>query len=227
MVADKNDAECISQLKNCNMPSDLTDRGIMGIGFGQGSFGADYNALLQLKDMVNGNIRPGYIVRIGESKPTITVGVTPDNTQGFGLIPLSKSKLYPGQWDPNSFRGCVSLSTRADAVFNQCANMLFDTGTVDFTLKTPVAKEPLAIMTNPPYINPGTTVSVTAPGAAPVISYNYSSTAATTWTDTQSSVYWLDREKGAYFLIGQYVFKQYDYLFDPAAGRIGFRPLKQ
>lgn len=227
LVADQNDTECISQLENCNMPSDLTNRGIMGIGFGQGSFGTAYNALLQLKDMVKGGMRPGYIVRLGEAKPTIMVGLTPANTKNFGLIPLSESTQYPGQWDPNSFTGCVALSTGDNAaVFNQCASMLFDTGTVDFTLKTPAADKPSSVITqNPPNIDPGTTVSITAPGTDPIISYEYSATAPSTWANSQTSVYWLEREKGAYFLIGQYVFQQYDYLFDPAAGRIGFRAL--
>jgi hypothetical protein len=213
------------------MPSDLTNRGIMGIGFGQGSYGTAYNALLQLKDVANGDMQPGYIVRLGNTTPEITVGLTPENTHGFGLIPLSASSLYPGQWDPNSFEGCVSFSTGGNsAVFNQCANMLFDTGTINFTLKTHVASEPMTIMNNPPDINSGTTVTVSVPNTAPVISYNYSSTAApkgATWANKQSSVSWLDREDGVYFLIGQYVFTHYDYLFDPTAGWIGFKPVAQ
>jgi hypothetical protein len=226
LVADPNDTECISQYGNCKMPSDLTNRGIMGIGFGQGSYGADYNALLQLKGMVNGDMRPGYILRLGKTKPTITAGLTPDNTEGFGLIQLAESQLHPGQWDPDSFKGCMTLSNGdGSTVFNQCANILFDTGTVNFTLKTPAADEPLAVITqNPPYVDPGTKVSISAPETNPVVMYDYSATSPTTWANQQSSVSWLDREAGAFFLIGQYLFMQYDYLFDPAAGWIGFRP---
>ena len=219
LVADPNDSVCLAQLSGCKMPSDLTNRGIMGIGFGQGPYGPAYNALLQLEGEANGKMKPGYIIQLGNATPGVTVGLTPTNMQGFGFVQLSASTLYPGQWDPNSFTGCVRLSSSSNsAAFNQCANMLFDTGTIDFTLKTPLADKPL--------LDPGTTVSVTGPGADPVISYTYQSTTNTTWPLYQSSVSWMDREKGVCFLIGQYIFMQYDYLFDPTAGRIGFKPVR-
>jgi hypothetical protein len=237
LVADQNDTHCIEQLndqlkaqgkKGCKMPPDLTNRGIMGIGFGQGSCGPDYNALLQLEEVARGEMEPGYIIHLGRATPGFTVGLTPDNMRGFRFIPLSASKLYPGQWDPNSFDGCVSFSaTDNSTVFNKCANVLFDTGTVNFTLMTPsVGKKLKTIMTKPPDIDPGITVSVKAPSTAPIISYTYSTTSNTSWETCQSSVSWEQRNEGVFFLIGQYVFLRYDYLFDPTAGLIGFKPLK-
>jgi len=225
LVIDPDDSVCMAQLPGCKMPPDLTNRGIMGIGYGRGPNGSAYNALLQIEEVASGKMQPGYIIQLGQATPGITVGLTPENTRGFGFIPLNASTQLPGQWDPDSFTGCARLSSGGSTVFNQCANMLFDTGTTDFMLFTPLADKPLAIMKNSFLLDPGMTVSVTAPGAAPIISYTYLSTANTTWPKRQSSVGWTPREKGVYFTIGQYVFLQYDYLFDPTAGRIGFRPV--
>ena len=229
LVADPSDTACAAVLTGCDkMPSDLTNRGILGVGFGQGAYGTTYNALLQLQEVAAGTMAPGYVVQLGHTLPGVTVGLTADNSAGFQTIQLSPSTSSVGQWDPNSFTGCVTLSNGPTQVFSECANVLFDTGTVDFTLKTTAADKPAAVMgfdPQDPYINAGTTISVSMPGTSPAVSYTYGATPTTTWASTQSSGFWESRAAGTFFLIGQFVFMGHDYLFDPTAGRIGFKAL--
>ena len=178
LVADPADAVCIAQLTSptvdcTKMPTDLTNRGILGVGYGKGTYGTAYNALLQFEEVAAGTMAPGYVVQLGRAAPGVTVGLTADNTSGFGTIQLTA--LADGQWNANSFTGCVTLSTGGTKVFDKCANVDFDTGTVDLVIMTPIAQKPTAVMgfepPHPAYINSGTTVSIAAPATSPVASF--------------------------------------------------------
>ncbi len=238
LVVDPADSECIEQLKGqgfdcAKMPSDLTNRGLMGVGFGKGTLGTAYNALLQLQEVAAGTMAPGYIVQLGRAEPGVTAGLTAENTSGFGTIQLTMGST--GQWNANSFTSCVTLSTGGTRAFDRCANGVFDTGTVNLALETPKALKPASVMgfdasatTTVPDrgpINSGTTVSITAPAISPVVSLTYLATPTTTWASTQSSASWSEAKTGdaSFYLIGQFIFMNYDYMFDPTAGRIGFK----
>ena len=195
----------------------------MGVGFGRENDGQPYatpdrNPFLNITRIGDapvppGRMRSGYIV----TAAGVHVGLTPENTRGFALAPLT---LRPGFQDPRDWAEatmCVSVND------SPCASgtLLTDTG-IDYMFLT---------------LPPGTAVDTAAGGrlrdssrvtvrvpATGDIAGSYTFTVGEAGNPAAPCHVSLTRPKPAAFVnTGEHFFRAFDVLFDADGGWFGLR----
>jgi hypothetical protein len=197
-------------------PSDFNG-GMMGIGFaigGAADGGSSRNPLLQLSYRGTG-LGQGYII----STQSIEVGLTAESTAGFPFIPLTRNTSNSDWAQPSA-----SVSLEGDFgpdVFSVDSTILMDTGITEMILWLSADHTPN--LPKHARFPPGVNVTVAAPPrdqeATPALQYSF----VTGDTDRQMAPAWVEWRLGHGINTGRNVLAGADYLYDAAAGRIGFR----
>ncbi|WP_263144088.1 hypothetical protein [Pseudomonas sp. RIT-PI-AD] len=211
----------------------------MGVGFGreadsqpQGT--PDKNVLLHLdslggKALAEGQLSPGYIIGRGG----ITLGLTPENTQGFGFVKLQPYGGGDGDWQAPSM--CVSLDPQSDrsASGPLCVpgSLLVDTGvpqsyiTLPTAIRYRTAKEPDASARKVliSVLAKGTEVELKIPDAsAPVAQVRYQVGGTQPVTPLQV-IPWSSDNRPPFVNTGRHFLRQYQFLYDARQGYVGFK----
>lgn len=200
-----------------DQPEDF-DGGVFGIGFGiggQADGGPARNALLHLRYRDAG-LRLGYIV----STEGIDVGLTSLNTESFAFIALDRDASEEDWKQPF---GRVTLSGDfGPNGFDADLPILMDTGIDKMILWVKTNFAPPNLASKSPF-PAGISVKISAPPAdladQPALQYSFV-TGDPSQTMAPSQVEW---RLGNGINTGRNVLAGADYLYDVAAGRIGFR----
>ncbi|HYE49413.1 MAG TPA: hypothetical protein VEB20_07480 [Azospirillaceae bacterium] len=230
-----NDGTCPDP--NALQPAGNSDIVYMGVGFGreadyqpQGT--PDKNVLLNLATVgktavTPATFKPGYII----GTTGVTVGLTPQNTQGFGFVKLQPLAQY-NDWQPVGM--CISINGAACAQ----GTALIDTGIPQSYVTVPSSMT-FQTVSAPDASEPSRTVQVLAPGTT--VSVAFAGTAGTVATDafTISApgiappqpqeplqvIPWMGKEQKPTFInTGRHFLRQVQFLYDPSGGHVGFKP---
>ncbi|HEY0307069.1 MAG TPA: Calx-beta domain-containing protein [Acidobacteriaceae bacterium] len=194
---------------------------MLGIGFGRGTGTYDspiYNPFVNLKEMVAGSMRRGYVftasgIQLGLTNTTVPMpapfGSATSNT--FTVEQLTASNAFSGYaYDWNTSPGSFIYAGTATAV----GTILFDTGLTNMILED-VSHASGTTVPN------GTAITINAiPG-----SLSYSFVSGDGGATTPSSVAWASETHGAYVNVGIHFLGKYDYLYDADGGILGLRPV--
>jgi hypothetical protein len=188
----------------------------LGIGFGRPTPApgtgflkspAD-NAVLQLTDMVQGSMHPGYIL----GKDSLAIGINETNAAGYALATLKPFVGRPGDWQTPP--GCIRFGS--DPFI--CGNMLLDIGIgsmfVDVARPDPMP----------------TQISIAAPNiSAPSLAYSFAYPVSPDATPpapsgkNSAAIDFGNPQSPPFFNTGRGPLAVKSYLFDSACGRAGFR----
>jgi hypothetical protein len=187
------------------------DGGILGIGFaigGSADGGPSRNPLLHLTYQGR-RLYGGYIIR----SQGLEAGLTSLNTNGFAFVELQRSAEGTDWMQP---LGSLGLPEN----FNVNLPVLMDTGIDEMLLWLAVADRPPALA-NYSQFPAGVPVTIALPPSpnAPVLQYSFV-TGDENDPMAPSAVEWRD---GNGINTGRNVLAGADYLYDAAAGLIGFR----
>ncbi len=172
-----------------------------------------------------GNLDSGHIIRTGgfnSSQGTFTIGLTPTNTAGFGILNLARANNPPTfpdgtpVWDDGSLRVNYSITVGNDLLLNSLpGRTIFDTGTSDILINSPLLGGPtFAVRTLPV----GSLFRAALPGAfiySVNVTFPIQPGIDRIFVDATSNVQ----------ILGMPFFFKSDVLFDVDQGRIGFLPL--
>jgi hypothetical protein len=188
-----------------------------------GKQGTLYSVIAQLPD----NLNSGFIIHTGGingTHPTLTIGLTPQNTQGFTTINLKPSggagttySYGNGQsngvlaWDDKS----TKLNYQIGSSYAVSAKTVFDTGEAATVVYT--GKVPKSLQTN------GRIKSGTAFSASHGSALNWQFTTGNTVNVNKVQVGPARKKQTVNTGIG--IFFSYDIMYDIQDGKIGFRPV--
>lgn len=216
----------------------------MGVGFGreadsQPEGTPDKNPLLNLVDMGGAALGPeqwnrGYII----GRRGITLGLTAQNTRGFGFVKLQPYAAYPGDWQAAPM--CVTLDPQvnrsADGPICSAGSLLVDTGVSQSYITVPTAvryateREPDASARKVliDVLAKGTEVQISVPGAvtaerAPVVQTRYRVGGSDPITPYQV-ISWSSDSRAPFVNTGRHFLRQYQFLYDARQGYVGLKP---
>jgi len=200
-----------------DQPADF-DGGVFGIGFGIGGLadgGPARNPLLHLRYQ-GARVSEGYIV----SARGIDVGLTSENTDGFAFLALGRQASDRDWLQP---LGSVGLSGDFSADgFRADLPILVDTGIGEMILWVSADDAPSNVASETAF-PAGITVSVSAPpadsGSQAALQYSFVTGAA---SPPMAPTY-VEWRIGNGINTGRNIVAGADYLYDAAAGLIGFR----
>jgi hypothetical protein len=185
------------------------DGGMLGIGFAIGGLadgGPGRNPLLHL-EYQGTKLSQGYIV----SAQAIEAGLTPLNSAGFAFGTLERNACGEDWMQPIGRLGLPGG-------FSVELPVLMDTGIDKMLLWLPVNDRPATLAYHSPF-PAGVEVTVAVPSTDPALAYTFV-TGAMSRPMAPTQVKWRD---GHGINTGAKVLAGADYLYDAAAGRIGFR----
>lgn len=174
------------------------------------------NAFMALTDIVQGSMRPGYVI----TPSGVTLGITAANTRGFKTIGLTPGGTGPGDW--NAAPGCFSFPG-IPSFKPQCGTVLVDTGIDSAILQLAASLRPRP-MQKKKLIPAHTPIRISVgPSRKPGFSYGFTTGGTTPVTPT--SIRWAaaTRSTPPFVNTGRDVISRYDYLFDAGSGKVGFR----
>ncbi len=198
------------------------DGGMFGIGFAIGgpADGGSVRNPLRHATYKGAPLAPGYILTL----QGIELGPgTADPPAGFSLVPLTRPAPNK-DWEQPIGRLDLQPPAGVDwAPFTIDLPVLIDTGILDMLLWLAPAKRPPSWPTATQLPN-GATVSIALPAGAaqPALQYSFIIGAADQPPTAPASVNW-DADTFDGINTGIHVMAGFDYLFDAAGGRIGFR----
>jgi uncharacterized protein (TIGR03437 family) len=196
-------------------PSDFVG-GLIGVGFGRSSAGQ--NVLLELQDVVSGQLRPGFILGTHPA-PHVIIGLDASSSTGFQIVPLAPDPSGNGDWLATSLGGCLTLPNNSGFT-TECGSLLVDTGIPECILWG--VKDPTlggTVPKNQTVAPDGLAVQI-ALGPNTGLSYSFQVN-----TSSNSPSYVSIRGSTAFSInTGRNLLQSYDYLFDATAGIAGFRP---
>jgi hypothetical protein len=207
---------CAPGYSNCT-PGKVGGLGVMGVGFDRGQRSSLppelTNAFLALAPIAQGSMHPGYIIR----RRSVTLGITTGNQAGFNQLPLTPGGTGPGDW--NTEPGCFAFP-RLPGYPRQCGTVLVDTGIASAILGLPRARRPASLSSSIP---DGTAIRVeVGPRSGPsALSFGFT-TGASAQPLTPKSIRWAAGSQ-PFVNTGRHPIALYDYLFDAASGRVGFK----
>jgi hypothetical protein len=209
-------ASCDSAYPHCQVPPSLSTVGMLGIGFGRDpSVTPSSNALLEVEEVADGTMRPGYIV--SDHPPQLTVGL-PASTADFSSLALAPASN--GDWLATSLEGCVRLPAIS---WSLCGTLLVDTG-LDYSL----VSVPSGATT--PYdggaLPNGVEIDFLAPSDGTVMT-SVVDLGSSSLQTPPSVEFRHPPETTAVVNTGRRILAAYDYLFDARAGEVGFRKVTQ
>lgn len=223
-------AEAVAAGVECGAVSDASPalplpggfQGTLGMSLvrGKKSQGGLYSLVAQLP----GNLSSGFIVGIGGSSPSVTVGLTDAERATFATRPLpaQQPKRYPNgvrAWNDKGTKVRVTIDD-----FSTVLRTVFDTGAVNTEL-IDVRRIPdrlLSDLREPPvHVVPGLSAAFDIPGTP------WTFTTGTTSNDDY--ILRLPLESGGTKRLntGLGIYFSYDVMFDIERGRIGFRPVAE
>jgi hypothetical protein len=217
--------ECGSNVKSCKPPTDQAKAigrfSLMGIGFDRGTAPPANNPFLQLEDVVEGRMWPGYVI----SPDEVDIGLdAADTVEKFRYITLAPSTDPASDW--LGANGCFRFPA-ASAKF--CGSMLLDTGIDQMIFALAKNERPSTVVdpSNPALLKPGTAVDISAPTALPLaLSYGFTyQPRKVSATVDPTRIEWAAppaTTPPVFFNIGRSPLARFDYLYDARYGRIGF-----
>jgi autotransporter-associated beta strand protein len=227
--------ECPTTNPQCGfVPSGVA---YMGVGFGRGGFQStvplgNVNPFLGLTGPLASSMRAGYIITNSGSTPGVTLGLTNQNTAGFGsFIKLSPNGATAGCTAP--VPSCYydwTATTASVSVNNQntgTGSILPDSGIVYMILVTPVASTLPTGGTCPPSAvgsncaPNGTTVQVSLPGLGNGALYQFTVGGSGNPSQPSAVEYFGGSAMSVNTGVGFY--GSIDYLYDAAGGYVGYR----
>jgi hypothetical protein len=185
---------------------------MLGIGFGingKADGGKERNPLLNLT-YKGVNLSPGYVI----TSSNIQLGLTADNTSGFGFINLIKNPCGSDWMQPQG--KAVLSDSEGDMPLLDDRPFLMDTGISGMMLW--LSEGTLDLPPNEAFRS-GIEVSIAIPDDGSVLQYTFT-TGEPSQPMVPSSVEW---KIGNGINTGASVLAGYDYLYDSDQGRIGFR----
>ncbi|KAH8691580.1 hypothetical protein BGW36DRAFT_388618 [Talaromyces proteolyticus] len=170
-------------------------------------------------------LNQGYII----SKKGVTVGLTPENTEGFAFVKLSLNHSYtndPRDWTQTA--GCISVNGAAC----ETSSLLLDTGVSQAYLTIPPSV-PVKLISKPSKTNPSGKVSTLADGQNLTVYFGSEGSYAAMYNlvvgedgndmaPTQVSVTQSDT-KSPYYNSGRHFYRDFDVLYDAIGGYLGLR----
>ena len=215
-------SSCDPAYPKCRPDRSVDGVGVLGVGYKQyaslrGQPTAEINPFLQVQAMADGSLPRGYIIE----RTGVTLGLTTAAAASFTFMalqpPAGGSKL-PGDWGPAP--ACFTFPDRPPAR-PYCGSMLFDTGIGSMIIGLPPAQRPAGLATQIPT---GTRITIAAPGSGdPVLGYTAAIGVASDPLAPQGDPAARWSAAGPFVNTGRHVLAGFDYAFDAAGGRIGFR----
>ncbi|KDQ16774.1 hypothetical protein BOTBODRAFT_240097 [Botryobasidium botryosum FD-172 SS1] len=194
---------------------------MMGVGFGRDTSSGqtdpggypiptDINPFLRLKEMVSGAMTPGFIL----TAQSITLGITAANSAGFDFVELQSSGT---EWAAPY----VSVAVPSAKITIPQTELLIDTG-LDYS----IVQAPQNVQ--PPCANNSNGGCRVANSQEVVLTMSGLQKPLYTFTtggqNAPQSVLWRHHlHNGKPFInTGTYALREFDYLYDAKAGRLGF-----
>jgi hypothetical protein len=201
--------------------------GMMGIGYNNANSATllTHNPLLNVAlddgTAEGRRLSPGYII----TPDYLEVGLTEQNQTGFGYAELQPSKLAPGTWEGPDAAVTLSSGPLFPTPVTLQLPLLMDTGVQLMMLFADPAQLPAAwssASTDQPKEVPGDVeISVAMPATGtPLVSYAFGN--GRNPLEEPAGVKYMGNGSGVN--TGLHVLHTYDYLFDGASLRMGFRP---
>lgn len=174
-----------------------------------------------------GNLKTGFIVQTGGydgTSPTLIMGLTEENRQGFISAKLNKDGTYPNgveAWNDRSLEAATSVSFEGEEQNIQMGTILFDTGNPDAHISPTDPVNPTFLSQSGNILEPGVLFDATVNNAV-----NWSLIAGTKVSDDRLGVTAPIPDK-TYMTTGIDIFYRYNVMYDMENGRIGFQPISQ
>lgn len=210
-------ATCAKNKPDCPAKN-LRSAGFGGIiGVGLGDISTLDNPLAELPSPLSN----GFIIRGGSNgKPSsLTLGLTPENRQGFTMFPMPRMALTLNWKDAffkyNAINACISVGDAGQA--RQCCKILFDSGSSMNLLETHALPAPGLLLQNG-VLRPGSKIGIQAQGMAPI--------AATAETTPWSGLTRVVQGSEDKCILGAGYFQILDFLYDLKNNAIGIRPAR-
>jgi hypothetical protein len=213
-----NRSACLKSYPNCHLPpAPPPSLGVMGVGFARGMTSPMppelASVFLSLEDVIQGSMHPGYMIT-----PTgVTLGITAHDQTGFNYVSLTPGGTGPGDW--NTAPGCFSMPDLA-GYGRQCGTVLVDTGIASAILGLAQSQRPPSIATSIPQGERINFDIASAPAATPILTYPFSVGDGGPMTPT--SIRWA-AGSAPFVNTGRRPLSRYAYMFDDAAGKVGFK----
>lgn len=211
-----NRAACAPGYPRCHVGG-IRGLGVMGVGFARGKVSRTppelSNVFLALRGIVQGSMHPGYLIG-----PTgVTLGISAADGAGFSEVRLRPGGTGPGDW--NTAPGGFAFP-QVPGYPAQYGTVLVDTGIAGAILGLPRSLRPPSIRHAVPD-GERVQISVGFPMTTPVLSYGFA--VGDGGPTTPLSIRWA-AGSSAFVNTGRRLLSRYEYLFDAASGRVGFKP---
>lgn len=174
-----------------------------------------------------GNLSTGFIVQTGGfngDSPTLIIGLTDENRQGFISAKLAADGQYPNgvdAWDDRSLKAATSVSFEGENQNIQEGTILFDTGNPDAHISPNDPVNPAFLSQSGDRLETGVLFDAAVNDAV-----NWSFLAGTTVSEDRLGVTAPIPNK-TYMTTGIDIFYRYNVMYDIKNGRIGFQPISQ
>lgn len=207
--------------------------GTCGVSLMPGSSITDnlYTVIAQMP----GNLSSGFIIQTGgypNAAPRLTVGLTPENSQGFLFVELEQDGSYPNNLPAWYDKGTlIHLNLNDQGVeqsFEEGLRSVFDTGTPDVIIyqnsSAPELDCAFANNCTQNYLNSGVAFNVIGGDGNEGLNWTFK-----TGQNRSQNLVGINNSSTTtktYLNTGINVFFTYDVMYDMANGRLGFRPIQ-
>lgn len=198
-----------------------------------GTFGASLiqsqsnSEIYTLIAQLPGNLSTGFIVQTGGyegSSPTLIIGLTDENRQGFISAKLEADGQYPNgsdAWNDRSLKAATSVSFEGQTQNIHDGTVLFDTGNPDAHISPRRNVDSTFLTHSGDQLKTGVLFDATINDAV-----NWSFLAGETVSEDRLRVTEPIPHK-TYMSAGIDIFYRYNVMYDMKNGRIGFQPISQ
>src|SRR5882724_4309966 len=210
---------CLERARDCRPENNPRGVAFMGVGFdrngAQGTEpGTPRNPFVSLVSLASGaplgSVRPGYIV----TRNGVHLGMNAELTRGFAFIKLAPN---PASWPGAPEWGATPMAVSVDGVVGN-GTILVDTG-INYMFLSPPEGTGLVRGTRAPS---GARIAVFIPGQRNPQPVSYGFTTGARENPLRPERVEIVHDRGVFVNTGRMFLEGFDYLYDAAAGYVGF-----